>query len=73
LTDLVSEAQTRGKIRAELDAVLVNNLLHMSTFWSMVTCQKNDGGPPPQAQSENVIDLWLDGIGVPEWSKEWDH
>jgi AcrR family transcriptional regulator len=73
LTDLVSEAQTRGEIRAELDAVLVSNLLHMSFFWSMVTCQENDDGPPPQAQFENIIDLWMDGIAGPEWSKEWDH
>jgi len=73
LTDLVSEAQTSGEIRAELDAVLVSNLLHMSFFWSMVTCQENDGVPPPQAQFENIIDLWMDGIGGPEWSKEWDH
>ena len=73
LTDLVSEAQTRGEIRAELDAVLVSNLLHMSFFWSMVTCQENDDGAPPQAQFENIIDLWMDGIAGPEWSKEWDH
>jgi len=73
LTDLVSEAQTSGEIRAELDAVLVSNLLHMSFFWSMVNCQENEDGPPPQAQFENVIDLWMDGIGGPEWSKEWDH
>ena len=73
LTDLVSEAQTRGEIRAELDAVLVSNLLHMSFFWSMVNCQENEDSHPPQAQFENVIDLWMDGIGGPEWSKEWDH
>lgn len=73
LTDLVIEAQTRGEIRAELDAVLVSKLLHMSFFWSMVTCQENDDGPPPQAQYENIIDLWMDGIAGPEWSKEWDH
>jgi AcrR family transcriptional regulator len=73
LTDLVSEAQTCGEIRAELDAVLISNLLHMSFFWSMVTCQENDDGPPPQAQFENIIDLWMDGIAGPEWSKEWDH
>jgi len=73
LTDLVSEAQTRGEIRAELDAVLVSNILHMSFFWSMVNCQENDDGAPPQAQFENVIDLWMDGIAGPEWSKEWDH
>ena len=73
LTDLVSEAQTLGEIRAELDAVLVSNLLHMSFFWSMVTCQENDDGPPPQAQYENIIDLWMNGIAGPEWSKEWDH
>lgn len=73
LTDLVSEAQTRGEIRAELDAVLVSNLLHMSFFWSMVTCQENDAGTPLQAQFENIIDLWMDGIAGPEWSKEWDH
>jgi len=45
----------------------------MSFFWSMVTCQENDDGPPPQAQFENIMDLWMDGIAGPEWSKEWDH
>jgi AcrR family transcriptional regulator len=73
LTELVSEAQACGEIRAELDVMQVSKFLHMSFFWSMMTSQGEDCDQSPLVHFENIIDLWMDGIAGPQWSKEWDH
>jgi len=73
LTELVSEAQAQGEIRADLDTGQVSNLLHMTFFWNIVTCCGDESAPAAQTSIEDTIDLWLDGIAGPNWSKEWDH
>jgi AcrR family transcriptional regulator len=69
LTDLVSEAQACGEIRADVDAGLVSDLLRLSYFRQMVARDGNGGDSPPLAHFEYVIDLLMDGLAGPNWRK----
>jgi AcrR family transcriptional regulator len=67
LTDLVREAQACGEMRADVEAELVSDLLHLSYFRRMVA-SRGDGGQPPSADSfEQIIDLWMGGLAGPNW------
>jgi len=69
MTDLVSEAQACGEIRADVDAELVSNLMHTSNIWLIKSCQGDGEKTFAQENLEMVIDLWMDGLAGPEWSK----
>ena len=67
LTDLVSEAQTCGEIRADVDAELVSDLLRIAYFRRMAPCRGDGQDPPAWGQFERVVDLLMDGLAGPEW------
>ena len=70
LTELVSEAQSCGEIRADVDAELVSGLLRILYFHHMVAHPNDDGGSPPRDQLDAVIDLWMEGLAGPDWRQE---
>lgn len=67
LTDLVREAQACGEIRADVEAELISDLLHMSYFRRMVVCRGDDCDRPSVDDFERVIDLLMDGLSGPNW------
>ena len=69
LTDLVREAQVCGEIRADIDAELVGDLLRLAYFRRIIVCCDGDGEPPPAKHVDQVVDLLMDGIAGPEWSR----
>jgi AcrR family transcriptional regulator len=70
LTELVSEAQSCGEMRTDVDAELVSELLRLLYFHQMVAHPNDDGDPPPPDQIDAVIDLWMEGLAGPDWRRE---
>ena len=66
LTNLVSEAQACGDIRADVDVEVVSDLLRMACFRQMVACSHEDSDSPPISY-ERIIDLLMNGLAGPEW------
>ena len=71
LTNLVSEAQACGDIRADLDVEVVSDLLRMSFFWHIARCNFDDNNSVPTGH-EHVIDLLMDGLAGPAWRRQQD-
>jgi hypothetical protein len=68
-TELVSEAQACGEIRADVDPELVSDLLRLSYFRHMVA--RGSGGDWQSAEYfEYIIDLLMDGLAGPNWRHE---
>ena len=70
LTELVTEAQSCGEMRSDVDAELVSDLLRLFYFHHMVAHPSDDGGSPPPDQLDAVIDLWMEGLAGPDWRRE---
>jgi TetR/AcrR family transcriptional regulator, cholesterol catabolism regulator len=68
-TDLVHEAQACGEIRADVDAKVVSDLLHLFFFRQMRVCGHNDALVPAE-HFEYVIDLLMDGLAGPKWRNQ---
>jgi AcrR family transcriptional regulator len=68
-TELVSEAQACGEIRADVNPELVGDLLRLSYFRHMVAW--NSGGDwQPAEYFDYMIDLLMDGLAGPNWRHE---
>jgi hypothetical protein len=68
-TELVSEAQACGEIRDDVDAELVSDLLRTTYFRRMVVCRDDSDDRPRVEEIERILDLLMDGLAGPEWSK----
>jgi AcrR family transcriptional regulator len=69
LSDLVSEGQACGEIRADVEAELISDLLHVSYFRRMVACLHEDCPPPPADHFERIIDLLMEGLAGSNWRR----
>lgn len=69
LTELVREAQACGEIRADVEAELVSDLMFVAHFRRLSACFRENGTLPSPDDSEQVIDLLVDGLAGPNWSK----
>ena len=69
LTELVREAQACGEIRADVEAELVSDLMFVAHFRRLSACFRENGILPSPDDSEQVIDLLVDGLAGPNWSK----
>jgi len=69
LWDLVKEAQASGEIRADVEAELVSDLIFIAHIRRMAIFLHQGEGPPPVDDSEQVIDLLMDGLAGPNWPK----
>ena len=67
LSDLVKEAQTCGEIRADVEAELVSDLVLIAHIRRLSVCFRETGALPPPDDSEQVIDLLMDGLAGPNW------
>jgi AcrR family transcriptional regulator len=68
-TELVSEAQACGEIRADVNPELVSDLLRLSYFRHMVAW--NSGGDwQPAEYFDYMIDILMDGLAGPNWRHE---
>ncbi len=67
LSDLVKEAQTCGEIRADVEAELVSDLVLIAHIRRLSVCFRETGALPPPDNSEQVIDLLMDGLAGPNW------
>ena len=70
LTELVSEAQSCGEIRSDVDPELVSDLLRLFYFHQMVAHPCDDGGLSPRDQLDTAIDVWMEGLAGPDWRRE---
>jgi hypothetical protein len=66
---LVREAQACGEIRADVEAELVSDLMFVAHFRRLSACFRENGTLPSPDDSEQVIDLLVDGLAGPNWSK----
>ena len=69
LWDLVKEAQANGEIRADVEAELVSDLMFIAHIRRMAILIHRDEGPLPADDSEQVIDLLIDGLAGPNWKR----
>jgi AcrR family transcriptional regulator len=69
LSDLVREAQACGEIRADVEPELVSDLMFVAHFRRLSACLRDNGALPPSGESEQVIDLLVDGLAGPKWRK----
>jgi AcrR family transcriptional regulator len=65
-TELVSEAQACGEIRADVDPELVSDLLRLSYFRHMIAWSR-DAQWQPAEYFDHIIDLLMDGLAGPNW------
>jgi AcrR family transcriptional regulator len=70
LTELVREAQACGELRADVEAELVSDLMFVAHFRRLSVCFRENGTLPPPDDSEQVIDLLVDGLAGPNWRKK---
>jgi AcrR family transcriptional regulator len=68
--ELVTEAQTRQEIRADVDVEVVSDLLHLLFFRRMWAWARDNGEPTSTEDMSEMIDLLLDGLGGPNWRQE---
>jgi AcrR family transcriptional regulator len=69
VADLVREAQACGEIRADVEPELVSDLMFIAHIRRLVACFREGGIVPPADDSEQVIDLLMDGLAGPNWQK----
>jgi AcrR family transcriptional regulator len=69
LTELVKEAQACGEIRADVEAEVVSDLVLVTHIRRLAICIHKLGVPPPAEDSDQVIDLLMDGLAGPGWTR----
>ena len=67
LSDLVREAQACGEIRADVEAELVSDLMFVAHIRRLAVCFRENGNFPPPDDSEQVIDVLMDGLAGSNW------
>jgi AcrR family transcriptional regulator len=65
LTSLVHEAQVCGEIRADVDAELVSDLLHMAYFRRVAKCGEDRDATLCVDDFEQTVDLLMEGLAGP--------
>jgi AcrR family transcriptional regulator len=65
LTDLAREAQACGEIRADVDAELVSDLLHVAYFRRMEICSEDGTATLCVDDFEQTVDLLMEGLAGP--------
>jgi AcrR family transcriptional regulator len=68
LTELVRESQACGELRADVEPELVSDLMFVAHFRRLSACLRENGTLPPPDDSEQVIDLLVEGLAGPNWS-----
>ncbi|MDQ2714605.1 MAG: TetR/AcrR family transcriptional regulator [Chloroflexota bacterium] len=63
-SNLVKHAQARGEIRADLDPVVVVDLIGGALFFCLLFSSTLSGAPTPTSIVEQVIDAAMQGIGT---------
>jgi AcrR family transcriptional regulator len=66
--DLVREAQACGEIRPDVEPELVSDLLFVAYIRRFAVCIRDEGSAPPVEDTEQVIDLLMNGLAGPNWS-----
>jgi hypothetical protein len=79
MQELITQAQARHEIRADVDAGLLARLLMTCFFYSVLRWHHHDGrhpddppDPSPLLAKERAnaaVDALMDGLGGPEWRK----
>lgn len=69
VSDLVREAQANGEIRNDVEAELVSDLMFIAHIRRMAIFFHKGEGPLPADDSEQVIDLLMNGLAGPNWRK----
>ena len=70
LASLVSEAQDKNEMRRDLEPELIGSLLQLSYFHQVLRPLHHGENIPPLDSFERIIDLWMEGLAGPNWSKE---
>ena len=68
LSELVREAQARGEIRDDVEAEVVRDLILVTHMRRLGACIHRNGAPPPASNSDQVIDMLLEGLAGPGWT-----
>jgi hypothetical protein len=68
LAELVREAQFRGEIRADVEAEIVRDLILVTHMRHLGNCIHRTGAPPPVGNSDQIIDMLLEGLAGPGWT-----
>lgn len=68
LTELVREAQVRGEVRNDVQAEIVRDLILVTHLRHLGACIHRDGAPPPASNSDQVVDMLLQGLAGPGWT-----
>jgi hypothetical protein len=66
---LVREAQACGEIRPDVEPELVSDLLFVTYIRRFAVCIREGGSAPPVDDTEQVIDLLMNGLAGPNWSE----
>ncbi|MGD8398879.1 MAG: TetR/AcrR family transcriptional regulator [Anaerolineae bacterium] len=69
LTELVKEAQACGEVRADVEAEVVSDLILVAHIRQLALCIHGQGAPPPVGHSERVIEMLMEGLAAPGWTR----
>jgi AcrR family transcriptional regulator len=69
-SDLVREAQACGEIRNDVDPEMVSDLLFAAHFRHLRISFHKGEALPPAEDSEQVIDLLMNGLAGPKWREK---
>lgn len=64
IINLVKHAQARGEIRADLDPVVIVDLVGGALFYRLLFSSTLQGASAPAGSVEQVVDAAMQGIGT---------
>lgn len=69
VSDLVREAQASDEIRDDVEAELVSDLIFVAYIRRLAAFIHKGEGPPPVDDSEQVMDILMNGLAGPNWRR----